>query len=848
MKSTFRPFAYSLLLILILSVSSPLMGQLQMPSLPSGEPDSVMFNRINAVAVNRIPSKIEETEETIKNGEKKILPKRDIIKIDSLLPIYVRFLKEKKKSAKEFIKANPNRQKIDHLINKWDGYYGQLNAWQNTVNSHEDNNLDNLTPFRELEYMWSLTLELAKTEKAPPSIINNVKRTLKDVTAIKNAIIKENNKLLTLETEITEHKGLVNETIDEFYYLLNSEVYNVFYHRHAALWKASFKNSKKDKEGKVGIDSIKNIVVNVGNYANENIRNIISYFFLSILFILFFIYFKKQFLKVKFTEEDAALQKAKGIIVDHTISGLVFSLTIMAIFYFSNIPYLLGDILLMTALISSVPMLQSVMYKRFKNVLFYIILFFVLNTLKTYVWFPSFYYRLYLLSESILAIFIVFSFSHPFMETRKMNTKIFGKILIYSIPVLYTLFGISILSNLFGYTNLTDLMLKVATLSCVLTMLFYAILMVISGLSIGGLHLIFTKQKNYNEERKLLVEKRTIQVIRIIVSVWWSFYFLGLIDLREPLTLWFNDILIHSYNFGSVSFTLGEIITFIIVLSSSFLLSNFISMIVDSGTLSFIKLPKGVPAAISLVLRYFIIAFGFVLALSALGVDLGSFNLMAGALGLGIGFGLQTIISNFVSGLILVFERPILPGDTVEVQNLLGKVTNIGVRSSKVRTFDGAEVIVPNNNLISNDLINWTLSDSVKRLEIKISAAYGSDPNIVLDILNKEAIKNEFSLSDPEPRPLFDQFGDSSLDFRLLVWVPYEKGLLAKSLISVGIYNAFKENGIEIPFPQRDIHIKEKVDKGEIKEIPPKTFKSKSPKDVSIPPSKAKDSGGGNKE
>jgi small-conductance mechanosensitive channel len=226
------------------------------------------------------------------------------------------------------------------------------------------------------------------------------------------------------------------------------------------------------------------------------------------------------------------------------------------------------------------------------------------------------------------------------------------------------------------------------------------------------------------------------------------------------------------------------------------------------GVLKFLKLPKGVPAAISLVIRYFIIAFGFVLALSSLGINLSKFNLMAGALGVGIGFGLQTVISNFISGLILVFERPILPGDTVEVNNLLGKVSRIGIRSSSIRTFDGAEVIVPNNNLIANDLINWTLSDSVKRVEILIGTTYDANPNDVLKILF--TIANDFPdiLKDPPPLALFSNFGDSSLNFRLLFWVPYEIGLQIKSDVSIEIYNRFEEANIEIPYPQRDIHIK----------------------------------------
>ena len=264
------------------------------------------------------------------------------------------------------------------------------------------------------------------------------------------------------------------------------------------------------------------------------------------------------------------------------------------------------------------------------------------------------------------------------------------------------------------------------------------------------------------------------------------------------------------YVVGNLTFTLGSIIMFLLILFLSYISSRLISFLVsdDYGLLRFFKLPKGIPTAISLVLRYSIIAFGLVLALSYLNVDLSKFNLMAGALGLGIGFGLQTVIANFVSGLILVFERPILPGDTIEVNNLFGKVSKIGVRASSITTYDGAEVVVPNMNLISNDLINWTLSDSIKRIEILVGTTYGTDPNQVLEILRECATELEYAIKERDPLVLFTEFGESSLNFRLLFWVPFEKGLTAKSDVSIAIYNKFKEAGIEIPFPQRDVHIK----------------------------------------
>ena len=250
------------------------------------------------------------------------------------------------------------------------------------------------------------------------------------------------------------------------------------------------------------------------------------------------------------------------------------------------------------------------------------------------------------------------------------------------------------------------------------------------------------------------------------------------------------------------------ILGFIGILAASFLITGLISFLLDGQEvkLNFITLPKGVPAAISLVIRYFILALGFVLALSALGIDLSKFNLLAGALGLGIGFGLQNVVSNFISGIILVFERPILTGDVVEVNNLLGIVSKIGVRSSRISTYDGAEVVVPNNKLISDNLINWTLTNNIRRNEIWIGVSYGSDPNQVLEVLLEVVSENKMVLKNPAPMALFEKFGESALSFRLLFWVYFQNSLKSKSDVSIAIFNRFDELGIEIPFPQRVVH------------------------------------------
>jgi len=189
-------------------------------------------------------------------------------------------------------------------------------------------------------------------------------------------------------------------------------------------------------------------------------------------------------------------------------------------------------------------------------------------------------------------------------------------------------------------------------------------------------------------------------------------------------------------------------------------------------------------------------------------MELTNISIILGAFSVGIGFGLQNIFNNMVSGLILAFERPIKVGDIVQVGELMGTVKSIGLRSSNVRSFDGAEVIVPNGNLISNQMINWTKSDSLRRMDIRVGVAYGTDPEAVLKLMEETTVDYTEVRKHPAPKAYFLGFGESALDFRLLAWVHLDIRLEVESQLKVDINRRLKEAGIEIPFPQRDLHIR----------------------------------------
>jgi small-conductance mechanosensitive channel len=196
-------------------------------------------------------------------------------------------------------------------------------------------------------------------------------------------------------------------------------------------------------------------------------------------------------------------------------------------------------------------------------------------------------------------------------------------------------------------------------------------------------------------------------------------------------------------------------------------------------------------------------------ALAAAGFETSQFAIIFGALGVGIGFGLQNVVNNFVSGLILMFERPIQPGDVVEVSGTSGKVREIGMRATTLTTFEGADVVVPNGTLLSEKLINWTLSDMNRRIDVEVGVAYGSDPRRVLELLREVALSTPGISPQPEPAIVFKGLGASSLDFGVRAWTnDFGDWVTIRTEMTARVYEALSREKIAIPFPQQDLHLR----------------------------------------
>lgn len=263
-------------------------------------------------------------------------------------------------------------------------------------------------------------------------------------------------------------------------------------------------------------------------------------------------------------------------------------------------------------------------------------------------------------------------------------------------------------------------------------------------------------------------------------------------------------------------FTLGNtpitLLTLIYLLVFSILLlylSSKLKRVLVNRVLGRTSLDIGAQQAIGTILRYIVVTVGFLVILQTFGIDLTTLNVLAGAIGIGVGFGLQNVANNFISGLIILFERPIKVGDRIEVDDVHGEVRSIGARSTTIRTNDNIAIIVPNSKFISENVINWSFDRGGIRFKIPVGVAYDSDVDLVSKLLMDTASEHDDVATEPPPAVRFLRFDDSSLYFELRVWTRsriHRPGLLQSDL-NFAILRKFRENGVEMPFPQRDVHL-----------------------------------------
>ncbi len=341
--------------------------------------------------------------------------------------------------------------------------------------------------------------------------------------------------------------------------------------------------------------------------------------------------------------------------------------------------------------------------------------------------------------------------------------------------------------------------------SLILTLLLYFLLIKVKKIFRNKLHTTFRKGKRVVER----LDETTDTLLKIIL-----FLIVVNIIFQLPLIKEYAHPVLKKpiLDTETVRISLYSFIKGIFVFYILLLITKIIRYLVEIY-LVYKSKGKEIVSSVDILIYNFSLILIVLITLSVLGISWKLLIPIAGALGIGIGFGIQDIVNNFVSGFIILFSRTVKRGDWITLGDKFGKIVDIGIRTSTLRTLDNIDIIIPNSHLISGELINWSYTDNIVRLHIPVGVSYSSDVEKVKRVLLDIAYKSEDVLEEPPPEVRFVEFGDSALKFELLVWVDVQKVPvpLAKSNLNYQIWHAFKKHKIQIPFPQQDIWFKNEL-------------------------------------
>lgn len=775
----------------------------------SQTPTVVKSDSIVAVPIANIGAETEKTLSVIREMRSTVEASDRELELDSLVPLKLESIAEIKKSLdlEELEKMNLRQSEVQK--NDFTQMRTQLDDWRKSYTNKTEEINDLKTELNNHKKLWETTLEVKREEALPQQVNERIESNLKNVNELLKLLSDRNNILLIKQGELTDALIYIDEVLNVINKTETSLKLQIYTIDSPPIWQM-FKMEQDTIPFKVKINNSIEEHNTKFDAFKENYSTSIYFhigFFALLVFLLFYV--KNDVSKWSDERKDDSIVHSLLIISRPILSALLVSILFTRAFYpeapedVLDIYYLMLVFPILTVLPGLIPSLQ-------KKYFYFIGGVFVLAQTADYFSALVILDRLILITNDFVTVILIF----VLLRTRKNAVEKDPNIkwgFVFTILRASALFLIvSIVANTLGNTILSKI-LSQGTLA----MIYGGILIYASNLTLKSLFALLIQHdkvsqlnmiQNYPDE----VKHHIFRAIGWAGALFWLYLSLSAFTIYEPVYDWFESILTTEWGPGDVKLSAGNILAFFLTLWISLTVSKFIRFLLQDEILTHFEMPRGVPGAISMIVRLVLIALGFILAFGAAKIDMSNITIIFGALGVGIGFGLQNIFNNLVSGLILAFERPIQTGDIIQISslNLMGEVKEIGIRASIVRTFDGAEVVVPNGNLISNEMINWTLSDHRRRQEIIVGVAYGTDINKVLEILNEVVPGQDNILKNPAPLIIFIGFGESSLDFRVLFWTHFNNGLGTKSRVGIAIDEAFKKAKIEIPFPQRDLHLR----------------------------------------
>jgi potassium efflux system protein len=762
-----------------------------------------------AIPVTEVPTRVTEVSNLLRTFNALLASSPQIDMIEKQLPDISREIELEFWETKEVLREQPTLAVLQSEQQLWEKRQLEMTHRLNLLTKRATQLQEALGQLADLEKLWNQTRKAAEASKAPSPILQQIDATLTEVQVVQTPLQTQRTAMLNLQSRVAQEVERCGAVLAKIGQVQQMAVGGLLKRETLPIWSAELWVRGR-AEGPARVREIAaGQWVAFKQYIHDPSKGMPLHIGFFVLLTVFMCAMRRQIRRWPAAGKDSSLAIA--------VFDRPFSAALVATLFAATSPYLptLSAVRNLYSILEFVPMIR--LTKPVVNPLVAVGLYvlgglFTLNTARGAFAGVPLIEQAVLLTE-ILAGMVALGGALTLGNLQRSHgqakglARVSGLRLVASIVL--PIFAVCLVAGALGYLRLARLLTSTILGGGALALALFAYARVILGVVAFALRVWPLRLLHMVQHHCELLERRTYRFLIWLAVAVWLMRVLEYVGLFRPVLSFGKTVMAAKLERGSFSISVEDILAFFLTVWASVLLSRFIRFVLQEDVYPKMRMQRGLSYAISSLLNYVIIALGFVVGLGLLGVNLSKVTVLAGAFGVGIGFGLQSIVNNFVSGLILLFERPIHVGDIVEIGDLQGEVKRIGIRSSVVRTWVGSDIIVPNSQLVSEQVTNWTLSDQLRRIDLPVGINYGAEPKKVIEVMEAVARAHPQVLQQPAPRGLFVGYGDSSINFELRAWTDqYANWYQIRSDLTVAVYYAVKkELGMTFPFPQREVRL-----------------------------------------
>jgi potassium-dependent mechanosensitive channel len=758
------------------------------------------------IPVPEILKRSEEATSFIRSLDVRLAPDAQIARIESQLPPLSDRLAQRFERTRATVESNPGLGAIDDIADSWHSAEDSLRAWLDTLTARAVWLEEQRTELVTLDKTWSLTRQ-APGQRLPAYIVGHVDGVRSSLTAALSRVDAQRLATLRLQDSVVREVKRCDEALVMLDGARRKAETDLFTRESAPIWSESVRTGAVEEFGALTRAAISAQVADVRQFVRAQ-KARIGWHVAIILGLVALVWVVRRW-ALKWPMRETLSPAVVSTFEEPLELALVVGI-VSGLFLYVDPPRLAEVLIAIVTLFPGLLVLRRLLPPPLHAGLYGLAALFLVDRFRDLLTLLPVADRVLFLTEMLAAV-VALGWArwrgrireHLALESWMIPGPVPVAVLRISFFVLIAAFVIGAAGNM----SLAKLLGSGALTSGYLALVLIAVRRLLEGAFAFLLRVRPLILLRLVEPYRSFLEHRAHVILGFFTVTAWIAGTLSAFGLLTPVVATARRVLAAEWTHGTLRISVGDVIAFFVTIYVAFLVSSIVRVVLEEEVFPRARLRPGLPYALTSLLRYAIIFVGFILAIAVLGVNVDRITVLGGAFGIGVGFGLQNVVNNFVSGLIVLFERPVRVGDAVQIGDVQGEVRRIGIRSSTVRTWDGAEVVVPNSMLVSEKVTNWTPIDRRRRITIPVNVAYGSAPDEVLKVLGAVAAQTPDLVAAPAPLPIFLGFGDHALKFELRVWtdrLDRVDGL--RSEMGMAVYAALRDAGIAIPVA-REIRI-----------------------------------------